>query len=99
MDCLVTLFGLCLFDPSAVAIELDARWQINGPPYNFRRDGSPYKEAIGRAAIIVDVPATRTLNFRYGIEHRSYINLPDDHGEESAVVGLVWRPFATSDRR
>lgn len=92
MNCLITLFGLCLFDPVGIALEGDMSWAAGGM-HDYSLESRRYDGTIGRIALAVDVPATATITLRYGLEHRSYIETARDRGEERAFIGLVWRPF------
>jgi hypothetical protein len=96
MNCLLKLFSICLFDPSGVALEADLSWQVSGPlQYSYYEQGAlrPYTGAGGRFALSVEVPAARGFDLRYGIEHRSQIEITEDAGEERAFVGVIWKPF------
>lgn len=93
MDCLIPLLSLCLFSPSALSIEAQASWKFAGTQYYFKF-GEPYTGSFGRIAALVDVPVRESFRVQYGWEHRSAIESSLDSGEERAVIGFQWRPFA-----
>lgn len=92
MNCLLALFAACLFDPSHLSIEAGSHWQVGGQFSYYLAEGT-YQGAIGELKISMDVPVTSTLEIRYGLVHRSYLETNSDRGDESAFLGLTWKPF------
>jgi hypothetical protein len=90
--CLLPIVALCLFQPSELTIEADASWSL-GRSYYYVAD-RPYEGSIGRISLTMPVVVSERLQFHYGLEHRSMIETDADRGEERAVLGFTWRPFA-----
>lgn len=90
-ECLLLLAKLCIFDPANLSFSTQASWQLSGD-LNYYKDYRKFFGTMGHLNIMVDVPITHKFEFRYGIEHRSFIDRKD-RGEERAVVSLTWRPF------
>jgi hypothetical protein len=94
MECLLAVLQLCLFDPSAITVSGDLGWQINQAVRYRLSDGTYYTGPIGRLNLTVTVPVSSELSFHYGVEHRSLVETTHDRGEERAIVGFTWKPFA-----
>jgi hypothetical protein len=76
-----------------VSIEADVSTQISGSE-TYMCDAVSYGGGhLGRIAVVLDQPVTRTLTYRLGLEHRSLLDTSQDRGEERAIAGFVWRPF------
>lgn len=90
--CLLPVLAVCLFQPSELTLSADASWAL-GPSYYFVGDRQ-YGGSIGRASVLMRIPVSHRLEFHYGAEHRSMIETDADRGEERALVGFTWRPFA-----
>lgn len=95
MNCWIILFHLCVFDPSSVYLTGDLSTQISGRwDQSTTHEGITRKTAgaFGRLELGIDVPLSRELVLRYGIEHISNV-ATGDRGEERAFIGFTWRPF------
>lgn len=97
MSCLLPLIaGLCLADPSNLSIIADASVQTAGS-FTYRIGNRSYGGAhVGRLAIEMQAPLTRTFTLRYGIAHTSLLDTDTDRGEERTYIGFTFRPFARS---
>jgi hypothetical protein len=94
MSCLLPLvFGICLANPSELRIETDASVQVGGD-YRYHVDGRDMGTGIvGRLAISMDVPVSRSFTVRYFIAHTSLVTTTSDRGQERAGVSFVYRPW------
>lgn len=96
MNCWLTLFHLCVFDPSSVYVAGDVSTQLAGN-FGYVLEHSDHTwhithPTVGHLELGVDVELTRSLALRYGIAHESVIGL-GDRGQERAFIGFTWRPF------
>ena len=93
MNCLINLLSLCVFDPSGVYLAANAYAIANQEPFagHWCTDHR-CKGPIGELKLGVRVDLTQNFELHYGLRHESFI-LEKDRGEESAFVGLTWRPF------
>lgn len=82
-----------LTDPAALTFEADSTWQTSGKFTHWIDSQRRYTGSIGRAAILMEVDLTKSIELRYGIEHRSFIEYTGDRGEERALMGIKWKPF------
>jgi hypothetical protein len=77
-----------------VSIEADVSTQIAGDE-DYTYAGVNYHGGhLGRVAIALDQPLSRSISYRLGLEHASLLDTSHDRGEERAWAGFVWRPFA-----
>lgn len=94
MSCLLPLVaGLCLADPANITISADASKQVTGK-YDYWIESRNYGGAhVGRVAIQMETPLTRTFSFRLGWEHLSLLDTDSDRGQERIFFGVSFRPF------
>lgn len=90
--CLLPILASCLLSPSELTLSADASWAL-GRSYYYVGDRQ-YEGSIGRISLTMPVVISDQLQFHYGIEHRSMIETHADRGEERAVFGFTWKPFA-----
>lgn len=94
----LALAGCTLTRPANLTVEAESAWKVGGGIEYVTRNGT-YSGPLGRVAVVMDVPVTRTLELSYGVEHRSAIFDSADRGSEYAVARMKWRPFAGSGPR
>lgn len=100
MNCLINLLALCVFDPSQVYVRADLDFALNRP--QAKTNDGEFNEGYwckdrwcsGPRAVI-RLGAKIELNdftLDYGLAHSSFL-AEDDRGQESAYVGVTWRPW------
>ncbi len=79
---------------STLTVEADVSTQLSGD-FRYLSGAHDFHGAhVGRLAVMLEQPVTRSVECRLGIEHRSLLDTSRDRGEERVVVGVTWRPFA-----